>query len=146
MQILNWRSVPSGAMLGVVDVRLESGLILHETVIMRGKDGTVWAAPPSKPMVDRNGCAMLDAMGKRRYSPIVSFVDAKTRARFSNAVVEALRLSHPEALAEPKPAPDDCRRPITAGLSASIRRRTISPPNSASWLGKSREPPAAERI
>ncbi len=78
-------------------------MILHEITIMRGADGTAWASAPSKPMLDRNGCAMTDAAGKRRYVAVVSFADAPTKRRFSDAVIAALRLAHPEAL-PPVPA------------------------------------------
>jgi len=49
-------------------------------------------------MIDRNGAVMTDQTGKVRYSPIIEFTSKDVRDRFSNAVVEALRLAHPEAL------------------------------------------------
>ncbi len=108
ISILSWKPVAAGGLLGFLDARLPSGLILHEIAIMRGKNGTPWASAPSKPMLDRNGCAMLDAAGKRRYVPCVSFTDAVTRKRFSEAVIEALRRSNPEALPLPPARADSC--------------------------------------
>ena len=61
-----------------------SGVAVHE------RDGQVWASPPSKPLLDRDG--------KLRWSPIVGFVDRQTQTVWSDAVVAALRASHPEAL------------------------------------------------
>ena len=107
MIILTWKHVPGGSLVGFCDVRLASGMVLHEVSIIRGKEGGTWASPPSKPMLGRDGRVMLDDAGKRRYTPIVSFVDAATRKRFSEGVIEALRLAHPEALAiEPVPVPE----------------------------------------
>ena len=99
--VLNWKPVTAGALLGFCDAQLPSGMILHEIVIMRGKGGEFWASAPSKPMLDRSGCVMLDGAGKRRYTPVVSFADNETRKRFSEAVLEALRRSNPEALPPP---------------------------------------------
>jgi hypothetical protein len=39
------------------------------------------------------------ADGKARYEPCVSFEDRATQERWSNAVIEALRLAHPDVLA-----------------------------------------------
>lgn len=105
MRILTWKHVPAGALVGFCDIQLPSGLVLHEVSVMRGKDGTFWASPPSKPMLGRDGRVMTDDMGRRRYVPVVTFVDNAIRRRFSDSVIEALRQSNPEALAEPLPEP-----------------------------------------
>ena len=60
---------------------------------------TIQASPPSKPMIDRDGAAMKDAAGKMRYSPLIEFTSKEVRERFSAAVIDGLRASHPEALA-----------------------------------------------
>ncbi len=100
--ILSWKPLATaGALLGFCDARLPSGMVLHEIAIMRGSDGTPWASAPSKPMLDRNGCAVTDGAGKRRYVAVVSFSDVPTKRRFSDAVIAALRLAHPEALPPP---------------------------------------------
>jgi hypothetical protein len=49
-------------------------------------------------MIDRDGAALKDQNGKDRYSPIIELTSREIRARFSNAVVEALQQAHPEAL------------------------------------------------
>ena len=102
--VTDWKPVIAGALLGFCDIRLPSGMILHEVSIMRGKDGGFWASPPGKPMLDRAGHVMLDNNGRRRYTSCVSFADAATKRRFSAAVIEALRQTVPEALAaSPEP-------------------------------------------
>ena len=96
-QIRDWRPLQKGSLLGFVKVELPSGMILADVTILSGDRGP-WASPPSKPMIDRDGAAMKDAAGKVRYSPIVEFASKEVRDRFSAAVVEALRLSHPKAI------------------------------------------------
>lgn len=57
-----------------------------------------WARPASKPVLNRDGVHQKDAAGKSRWTPVVSFASKLIRDRWSNAVIEALRASHPEVL------------------------------------------------
>ncbi len=82
---------------GFCKVSLPSGMILSD-VSVHVSGETAWASPASKPVLDRNGVATRDTAGKIRYVPVVSFARRDLRDRFSNAVIEALRASHPEAL------------------------------------------------
>ena len=97
IQIREWRPLRKGSLVGFAKVELPSGMILNDVTILSGDRGA-WASPPSKPMIDRDGIAMKDANGKLKYSPVVEFASKEVRERFSNAVVEALRVMHPEAL------------------------------------------------
>ena len=98
IQIRDWRPLRKGSLVGFVKVELPSGMILNDVTVLSGDRGA-WASPPSKPMIDRDGIAMKDANGKLKYSPVIEFASKEVRERFSNAVVEALRAKHPEALA-----------------------------------------------
>ena len=98
VQIRDWRPMRKGSLLGFAKVELPSGMILNDVTVLYGDRGA-WASPPSKPMIDRDGIAMKDANGKLKYTPIIEFASKEIRERFSNAVVEALRAAHPEALA-----------------------------------------------
>jgi len=80
---------------GFAKVALPSGMILSD-VSVHVANGTAWASPASKPVLDRDGVAMRDSGGKIRYVPVVSFARRDLRDRFSNGVIEALRGSHPE--------------------------------------------------
>jgi hypothetical protein len=52
-----------------------------------------------KPLVDRDGRAMLDARGKQRFAPVLEWSDQAAADRFSQAVVDAVRAEHgPEVL------------------------------------------------
>jgi DNA-binding cell septation regulator SpoVG len=96
VRVLEWRPLQKGALLGFAKVEMPSGMVIAEVTIMRGERGE-WASPPSKPLVGRDGTAMKDAGGKPRYVPLVSFTSKELRDRFSTAVIEALRTTHPEA-------------------------------------------------
>lgn len=97
LTINDWKPLRRNSLRGFVTVTLPSGMILHEVLIHVTPDGP-WAAPPSKPMIGRDGVAMKDAAGKARYSPIVSFADKPMRERWSSAIIAALLASHPDAL------------------------------------------------
>jgi hypothetical protein len=80
---------------GFCTAKLPSGMVIADDTI-HVSNGKVWASPPSKPMISREGAALKDASGKVRYQPIIEFRDKETRDRWSAAVIEALRQAHPE--------------------------------------------------
>jgi hypothetical protein len=96
LTISNFKPISAGAMVGFVDVHLPSGMTLHRCSVF-AKDGRAWAAPPAK-QITRDGAVQRTADGKARYEPCISFVDRATQERWSNAVIAALRLAHPEVL------------------------------------------------
>ena len=97
VQILDWRPVRKGSLLGFARVELASGMILADVTVLLGENGP-WASPPSKPMIGRDGTAMKDAAGKVRYSPLVEFISKEVRQRFSAGIVDSLRAAHPDAI------------------------------------------------
>jgi hypothetical protein len=96
MKILEWRPLRRNTLLGFATVEMPSGMVMAEIGIMRAERGE-WAAPPSKPQIDRDGVGMKDAAGKLKYTPLISFTSKERRDRFSDAVIEAMRAAHPEA-------------------------------------------------
>ena len=97
MKIVEFNVVNAGALRGFADVILPSGMMLHRRAIF-AKDDRLWAAPPSKQVIGRDGTVQRTAAGKTRYEPTVSFVDRATQERWSAAVIVALRQQHPEVL------------------------------------------------
>jgi hypothetical protein len=97
--ISEWKPRISGSLRGFCTARLPSGMILHEVGI-HTRNGSWWAAPPSRPMVGKDGTAMRGEDGRIRYSRIISFARREVRDRLSQAVVDALRRTHPELFAE----------------------------------------------
>jgi hypothetical protein len=96
--VSDFKPIRAGALRGFADAHLPSGMILHRCSIF-AKDDKAWASPPSKQVIGRDGTVQKTADGKNRYEATVSFVDRATQERWSAAVIEALRLAHPEALA-----------------------------------------------
>jgi hypothetical protein len=95
--VTEFKPINAGAMRGFVDVHLPSGMILHRCSVF-AKGDKVWAAPPSKQMIGRDGTVQRTADGKTRYEPTVSFADRATQEKWSAAVIEALNLAYPDAL------------------------------------------------
>lgn len=95
--IKEFTALPTGAMVGIADVQLPSGMVLHRCAIFN-KDGKQWAMPPGRPMLDRDGRVLKNESGKAKYEPTVSFADRTTQDRWSAAVIDALRADRPEVL------------------------------------------------
>lgn len=75
---------------------MPSGVIYHYVSIHKQGD-TAWASPSAKPQIGRDG-SHIRRDGKPQYAPVVSFVSKQVRDKFSDAILDALRSSHPEAL------------------------------------------------
>ncbi len=97
MTVEEFATVRKNSLRGFAKIMLPSGMILTD-VSIHVSDGKAWASPPSKPMLSREGVHLRDDAGKPRYTPIVAFASRKLRDRFSQQVVEAIRISHPDAL------------------------------------------------
>ena len=83
---------------GFCRVRFTSGIVISG-VTVHSDNGKSWASPPSRPMVDRDGVALRDEVGKVRYDQIITFADPSARRRFSDDIVTAMHAAYPEALA-----------------------------------------------
>ncbi len=70
--------VTKNTLRGFARVRLPSGLVLHDVAIHQ-RDGTAWASPASKPMLNRDGQQMKDQNGKLMWLPIISFTSPPDR-------------------------------------------------------------------
>ena len=95
IRILDWRPLRKNNLLGFAKIELPSGMILADVTILIGERGP-WASSPSKPMINADGHVLRDDRGKIRYAPIIEFTSKDVRNRFSNSVIEAMRLAHPE--------------------------------------------------
>jgi DNA-binding cell septation regulator SpoVG len=80
-----------------VNVQLPSGMILHD-VRIHVRAASAWAMPSSKARLDRDRNVMRDGAGKPQWDDQVTFVDKETRHRFSDSIVEAVRLAFPDML------------------------------------------------
>jgi hypothetical protein len=92
-------AVARNTLVGFARVRTPSGLIFHDVAVHQ-KGDNAWAAPASKPQLNRDGVQLKGPDGKGLWVPIVSFASRELRDRFSSQVIAALRASHPDALNE----------------------------------------------
>jgi hypothetical protein len=95
--IVAWKPLARGSLLGFATAALPLGMIVHDVAVHR-KGDAIWASPPGKPQIGRDGTPIRDSDGKVQYSQIITFSDEAARGRFSDGVLAALRASHPEAL------------------------------------------------
>jgi hypothetical protein len=96
-EILAFAPRRQNTLAGFAEFRLPSGMILHDVGIHIA--GTsAWASLPGKPMLDRNDVVLRDDRGKIKYSNVIAFATKKMRDRFSEAIIEAVRVAYPDVL------------------------------------------------
>ena len=91
-------SPPRNTLTAFLDVQFCSGLILRDCGLHQQANGRIWVSLPGKPVIGADGQVQLDERGKRRFVAIAEWPDRATSDRFSAAVLEAVKQSHPEAL------------------------------------------------
>lgn len=89
MKLLTWRECRRNTLLGFGDLQMDSGLIVKD-VSFHAKDGSQWASPPGRPMLDADRNVIRDDTGKVAYSPSIDFADKRIRRQWSDAAVQAL--------------------------------------------------------
>jgi hypothetical protein len=90
-------------LVGFVDVIIpELRMRLVDLIVHQHGDAR-WAAMPARPLIDGDGIAERDGRGKIVYSPIMGFLDAKTREAFSARVIEALLIFDPTVFDDVQP-------------------------------------------
>lgn len=95
--IEEFRPMTRNSLRGFARVRMPSGVVFHDVAIY-AKGDEAWASPPSKPAIGRDA-TQIKRGGKPVWQPVVSFASKEVRDRFSEAVIGALRVAHPGALA-----------------------------------------------
>jgi hypothetical protein len=96
--INNFRAVSSGALRGFCDVTMPSGMILYGCGVFV-KGDTTWCSPPSQKKRAANGSPVVGRDGKAIYESQIGFATKDARTRWTDAVVAALRVQCPHALA-----------------------------------------------
>jgi hypothetical protein len=97
MKIISFRTMRQKSLIGLADVELPSGVVIHRVAVWSGDSGP-FATMPRTPEIGRDGAVMKDAAGNVSYRPVLSFTRPALKTRFSNEVVAAMRATHPEAL------------------------------------------------
>ena|ERR1700722_12579493 len=97
--IEEFRPIIRNTLRGFARVRMPSGVIFHD-VSVHQKGEILWASPPSKPAMGRDG-SQIKRDGKLTWAPIITFATKEVRDSFSSAVVNALRAARPEVFDAP---------------------------------------------
>lgn len=93
MQLLEWRRVDSGALLGRAKVRLPSGLEISDIGVFVKAD-RVWAQLPSQIMRDRDGKPVTGVDGKPKYISALRWSTRELQDGFSVAVIALIETAH----------------------------------------------------
>jgi hypothetical protein len=81
---------------GFVRVTMPSGLAIRDVTIHE-QNGSRWASPPSKPVLNADRAIQRDPNGKIRYAQMIEFATAEARSRWSAGVVQAVERAFPDA-------------------------------------------------
>jgi hypothetical protein len=82
-------SLERGALKGFADLALDSGMIIHDALVMESH-GKRWVNLPAKPQLDADKRAKVGEDGKIAYMPVVSIPDRDRREVFSNSALNAI--------------------------------------------------------
>jgi hypothetical protein len=96
VRVQEFRLLRRNSLRRFATVQFHSGLIVAENAI-HVLGSRVWAAPPSRPMIDRDGAELRDEEGKIRYVPVISFQTHGVRSSWSRQIIAAE--AHLEAFA-----------------------------------------------
>jgi hypothetical protein len=97
LRLVSWQPFRNGPLRGFACVELPIGLKIFDVPIRTRRNG-LWAGLPAKPQIDRDGRRKTDADGKPIYADVLRWRDRELADRFRSAVVELVRLAHPDDL------------------------------------------------
>ena len=96
LDIIAWRPIARGALVGWVSVRLPIGLALYHCPVFKAKNGHHFVALPRMPVMSGTS-QIVDADGEPQFRPVCIWRDGKQANQFSVAVIELLRERYPDA-------------------------------------------------
>jgi hypothetical protein len=93
IRLISWKPLVKNSLRGFATVELPIGLKIVDCPVLVS-NGKAWASLPTKPMLDRDG-KHVKPDGKPQYSAILEWKSRDLADRFSEAVVELVRQTHP---------------------------------------------------
>ena len=93
LQLLEWKRIDKGALVGRATALLPSGLQIGDIGIFT-KDGRSWAQLPSEAMRDADGQPLKDDRGKTRYRSPLKWTTRELQDGFSAALVALIEAEH----------------------------------------------------
>ena len=94
-QLLDFRPILKGKLLGFAKVELPIGLRISDIPILAGKTASLPHCRQDLSLISTR----LDASGRPVYRASIEFRNRRIAERFNTAVLDALRREHPHALA-----------------------------------------------
>ena len=85
----SWRPHLSGTLRGFFDLRLPSGLVIHD-LTAHEMNGRRWVAMPGKPLLDSDGRHRTYDRGKKAYVATLEIPDRDRRDKFTEQALAAL--------------------------------------------------------
>lgn len=89
MKCTAFKPLERNTLCGFATIALDSGVVILD-VSLHTKNGKRWCSPPSRPMLDKQRQLVIGGDNKIQYCPVISFVDERTRWRWSAAAVAAI--------------------------------------------------------
>jgi hypothetical protein len=96
MQLLEWKQISKGSLVGRATVLLPNGLEIADCVVFI-KDGRFWATLPSHPLRDQDGVQLKDKTGRQRYSSPLKWTTKQLQNAWSEALIALVREAYPDA-------------------------------------------------
>ena len=96
-RLISWKPLRRNSLIGFATVELPIGLVISDIPVLTSHN-KIWAAPPSKPQLDKDGQQRRDIKGKPAYTPILQWRDKDLANRFSDAVVALIRAEYSDDL------------------------------------------------
>jgi hypothetical protein len=100
VEFLEFRPMVKNTLRGFASVKIPSiGLIIKD-ITVHEKNGKRWAGLPARPMISKDGRAMIGDDGKVQYQQLLNFTSRHTADAFSQAVINVVEQYEPDAFAE----------------------------------------------
>ena len=93
IQLLEWKRIDKGALVGRAAALLPNGLQISDIGIFT-KDGRSWAQLPSEAMRDADRQPLKDDRGKVRYRSPLKWTTRELQDHFSDALVALIEAEH----------------------------------------------------
>src|SRR3954451_3782020 len=93
MQLLDWKRIDKGFLVGRATVLLPIGLQIGDIGIFR-KENEAWSQLPSEAMRDAAGQPLKDERGKTRYRSPIKWTTKELQERFSAALIALIEAEH----------------------------------------------------
>jgi hypothetical protein len=98
MTCVGFKRLERGSLQGFADLRMDSGLVLLGCTFHQS-NGKRWVNPPGRPQLDAQKQPIMEG-GKIAYAPVIEFVDASTRYKWSVQAVAAIDVYQSKAPTE----------------------------------------------